>query len=46
MSIQDYFNRQDQKKAQENISEILLQQKHSEIRKKISKMLEGQSNGN
>lgn len=41
MTIQDYLNWKDQKKADRNISLICLKQKHRDISKEVSKMLEG-----
>lgn len=41
MSIQDYFIRQEQKRANEKISELCLKQKHKEIAKKISNLIKG-----
>lgn len=40
MTIQDYLNWKDQKRADKNISLICLKQKHRDISKEVSEMLE------
>lgn len=40
MTIQDYLNWRDQKRASKNLSLICLKQKHKDISKEVSKMLE------
>lgn len=39
MSIQDYLNWRDQKRAEKNLSLICLKQKHKDIRREVSEML-------